>query len=170
MVVSLLMIGLLTSCVVQNTGSVLSEMEPVTDMSEITDLEQLNHRFERWLEREYHNHLHTGIDETPMERFIRDAENTPLKRVSQEELDVAFQVTLYRKVKNDATVSIDSILYQCPPEFIGRKIQIRHPSGNPQDLTIYLNDKPVVKIKKVNPHENANVPAWGISFTKKDQG
>lgn len=135
---------------------------------EIDDLEQLNHQFEHWLEREYHKHLHTGIDQTPMERFMRGVENTPIKRVSQEELDVAFQITLYRKVKNDATVSIDSTLYQCPPEFIGRKIQIRHPSDNPQDLVIYLNDKPVVKIKKVNPHENANVPAWGISFTKKE--
>jgi transposase InsO family protein len=142
-----------------------------SENEEITDLEQLNHQFERWLEREYHKHLHTGINETPMERFIRDIENTPspIKRVSQQELDTAFQITLYRKVKNDATVSIDSTLYQCPPEFIGRKIQIRHPSGSPQDLTIYLNDKPVVNIKKVNPHENANVPAWGISFTKKEQ-
>jgi putative transposase len=104
-----------------------------------------------------------------MERFIRDLDKTIIKRVSQEELDTAFQITIYRKVKNDATVSIDSTLYQCPPEFIGRKIQIRHPSDNPQDLTIYQNDKPLVKIKKVNPHENANVPAWGISFTKKEE-
>jgi putative transposase len=141
-----------------------------TDIEEIEDLEELNNLFEHWLEKEYHKHIHTGIEETPMDRFIRDVEKTHIKRVAQEELDTAFQMTIYRKVKNDATVSIHSVLYQCPPEFIGKKIQIRHPSDNPQDLTIYQNDKPLVKIKKVNPHENANVPAWGISFTKKEQG
>jgi putative transposase len=134
------------------------------ESEKIVDLEELNERFEHWLEKEYHKHLHTGIEETPMERFIRDLEKTTIKRVSQEELDTAFQVTIYRRVKNDATVSIDSIFYQCPPEFIGRRIEIRHPSDNPQDLIIYQNNKPLVKIKKVNPYENANVPAWGISF------
>ena len=138
-------------------------------IEEIEDLEQLNNLFEHWLEKEYHKHFHAGIEETPMDRFIGDVEKTPIKRVSQEELDTAFQMTIYRRVKNDATVSIDSILYQCPPEFIGRKIQIRYPCDNPQDLTIYQNDKPLVKIKKVNPHENANVPAWGISFNNQDQ-
>lgn len=138
-------------------------------IEEINDLEQLNRQFEHWLEKEYHKHLHTGIEETPMDRFMRDVETNPIKRVSQEELDTAFQMTIYRKVKNDATVSINSTLYECPPEFIGKKIQIRHPSDNPQDLTIYQNDTPQVKIKKVNPRENANAPTWGISFTKKEE-
>jgi putative transposase len=138
-------------------------------IDEINDLDQLNHQFEHWLEKEYHKHLHTGIEETPMDRFMRGIEKTPIKRVSQEELDSAFQMTIYRKVKNDATVSIHSILYQCPPEFIGKRIQIRNPADNPQDLTLYQNDTPLVKLKKLDPHQNANVPAWAISFTKKEE-
>jgi putative transposase len=84
-------------------------------------------------------------------------------------LDTAFQMTIRRKVKNDATISFNSQLYECPPQFIGTNIEIRYPSDKPQDLTIYLNNKPLVKIKKVNPHENADIPALGISFTKKEE-
>lgn len=133
---------------------------------EISNLEQLNDLFEHWLEKEYHKHLHTGIGETPMNRFLKD-ESTRIIRVSQHELDNAFQVTIHRKVKNDATISFNSHLYECPPQFIGTKIEIRYPSDKPQDLTIYLNDKPLAKINKVNLHENADSPALGISFTQK---
>ncbi|MGD9162696.1 MAG: DDE-type integrase/transposase/recombinase [Desulfobacteraceae bacterium] len=136
---------------------------------EINDLEQLNSQFEQWLEKEYHKHLHSGIEETPMDRFMRDFKQAAIKRVSLEELDTAFQMTIYRKVKNDATVSVKGDLYQCPPQFIGKKIQLRHPSHKPQELTIYHNDKPLSAIKKVNPHENATPPAWGISFTENQE-
>jgi putative transposase len=135
---------------------------------EISNLALLNDLFEHWLDKEYHKHLHTGIGETPMNRFLKDDE-TQIRRVSQHELDTAFQMTIRRKVKNDATISFNSQLYECPPQFIGTNIEIRYPSDKPQDLTIYLNNKPLVKIKKVNPHENADIPALGISFTKKEE-
>lgn len=136
---------------------------------EINDLEQLNSQFEQWLEKDYHKHLHTGIEETPMDRFMRDFKQTAIKRASLEQLDTAFQMVIHRKVKNDATVSVKGTLYQCPPQFIGKRIQLRHPSDKPQELTIYLNDKPLSAIKKVNPHENATPPAWGISFTENQE-
>jgi len=147
-------------------------------LEEINHLGQLNQQFDHWLEKEYHKHLHTGIGECPMDRFMRDLKNSPIKKVSAEELDTAFQMTIHRKVKNDATVSVNGTLYECPPEFIGKKIQIRYPSDNPQDLTIYQQnthpnsntDTALVKLKKATPHENANVPAWGISFTKVENG
>ena len=93
-----------------------------------------------------------------------DLSNTPIKRVSARELDLAFYISIKRKVKNDSTISVNSILYEVPPAFIGKVIELRHPSDKPFDLTIYENDKPVYKVKRVNPHENANLPAWGIKF------
>lgn len=135
---------------------------------EISNLEMLNDRFEHWLDKEYHKHLHTGIGETPMNRFMKN-NDTQIRRVSQHELDTAFQMTIRRKVKNDATISVNSHLYECPPQFIGTTIEIRYPSDKPRDLTIYLNDKPLAKIKKVNLHENADNHTLGISFTKKEE-
>jgi len=100
---------------------------------------------------------------------MRDIKTTAIKRVCSQELDAAFEMTIQRKVKNDATVSINGTSYQCPPELIGQKIQIRYPSDNPKDLTIYQNDTPLIKLTKTNPVENANVPAWGISFSKEEE-
>jgi transposase InsO family protein len=139
------------------------------DVKEIVDLDQLNERFERWLDKEYHKHFHHGIGTTPMERFSQGLKNTSIKRVSEPELDRAFQITIYRKVKNDSTVSVNKILYECSPKFIGKKIQIRYPSDKAADLTIYENDTPVEKLKKLDIHDNASVPAWGITFSKEDQ-
>jgi transposase InsO family protein len=140
------------------------------DLEEIKDLNQLNQQFEQWLEKEYHKHPHNGINgERPMDRFMEDSKKTPnsMKRVSKEELDRAFRITIQRKVKNDSTISVNGILYECPPEFIGKKIEIRYPSDNPQDLTLYQDDKPLVRLKRTNPHENANPPSWAIKFAKK---
>ena len=140
-------------------------------IDEINSLEQLNQRFERWLEKEYHKHLHTGIAQTPMERYIQDLNSNPtaIKRVAEEELDRAFQVTIKRKVKNDATVSVNSNSYECPHRFIGKTVEIRFPSDKPHQLIIHQEDKPLVQLKQVQPHQNANIPAWSIRFNKEDE-
>jgi len=38
------------------------------------------------------------------------------------------------------------------------------PSGKPDDLTIYMQDKPIAKLGNLNIHENANPPHPGIRF------
>jgi transposase InsO family protein len=143
---------------------------PLVDLAEMVNLEQLNHQFEQWLDKEYHKHPHSGIDnQRPIDRFMQDCKNNQvtIQRVSQVELDRAFQITRHRRVKNDSTISVEGILYDCPPEFIGKKIEIRYPSDKPGDLTLYKDDQPLVKLQKNNPHENANPPSCAIQFTKK---
>ena len=74
-----------------------------------------------------------------------------------------------RRVKNDSTICVNSVLYEVPPTFIGKIIQLRHPSDKPQELTIYENEKPVCIVKRLDPIENAYPPAWGIRFDKKGE-
>lgn len=142
---------------------------PLIDPSEIQDIEDLNEHFARWLHNDYHKSFHQGIATTPMDRFMEGLKDREIKRVSQQELDRAFEITITRVVKNDATVSVHGVLYECPPEFIGKKIEIRYPSDKPEALTIYENDKPLKAIKKVNIHQNANIPAWSISFSREEK-
>ena len=143
----------------------------ILHIGEINSLEQLNLQFERWLEKEYHKHLHTGIGQTPMERYIEDFNSNPsaIKRVAEEELDRAFQVSIKRKVKNDSTVSVNDESYECPQRFIGKTVEIRFPSDKPHHLIIYQDDKPVVELKPVQLHQNANIPAWSIRFNKEEE-
>jgi putative transposase len=131
---------------------------------ETTDLAQLNTSFDRWLDKEYQKSFHHGIQTRPLDRWMDDLATTPIKRVAAQELDLAFYISIKRKVKNDSTISVHSILYETPPRFIGKLIELRYPSDKPQDLAIYEHDKPVHMVKRVNLHENANSPAWGIKF------
>lgn len=102
-----------------------------------------------------------------MDKWMDELRHTPIKRVTAQELDRAFHISIKRKVKNDATVSVHGILYEVPPSFIGKKIEIRYPSDKPEELMLYENDKLACSLKRLNPHENANPPAWGIKFDQE---
>jgi transposase InsO family protein len=140
---------------------------PLVDLSQIECIEDINMHFLRWLDKEYQKSYHHGINTRPMDKWMDDIKHTKIKRVSAQELDLAFLITINRRVKNDSTISVNSILYEVPPSFIGKTIQIRYPLDKPENLTIYENNKPVCRIKRVNPHENSSPPSWGIRFTKK---
>lgn len=147
--------------------TVRSKFLATLPITEINSLEQLNQLFEDWLQKEYHKFRHEGIAATPMERYFDDIKKTTIKRVTEEELDLAFYVTIQRTVKNDSTISIKNVSYECPHRFIGKKIEIRYPADKPHRLTIYQENKPVVQLKPVDPVQNANVPAWRIKFSKE---
>jgi transposase InsO family protein len=149
--------------------TVRSKFMATLPITEINSLEQLNQLFEDWLQKEYHKFRHEGIQTTPMERYFDDIKKTTIKRVTEEELDLAFYVTIQRTVKNDSTISVKNVSYQCPHRFIGRKIEIRYPADKPHLLTIYQEDKPVVQLKPVDLVQNANVPAWQIRFSKEQE-
>jgi hypothetical protein len=132
-------------------------------------IDDLNEAFELWLQDEYHRHIHYGINARPIDKFMDDIKITSPKRLTEEELDTAFQITLHRNVKKDSTVSIGGVLYECPAKFIGKRIEIRHPSDKPDDLTLYVQDKPIEKIRKLNLHENATSPHVGIRFNSEEE-
>jgi transposase InsO family protein len=142
---------------------------PLLELTDIQCLEDLNTSFSSWLDKEYHKCVHTGIKAKPLDKWMDDLKNTSIKRVSSYELDLACYMTIERKVKNDSTVSINGSLYEAPPKFIGKKIEIRYPIDKPDQLHLYENNHPVSRLKKVNPIENANPPAWGIKFDKGDE-
>ncbi len=71
---------------------------PFVDIPELKDIQQLNSHFGRWLNHEYHKQLHHGINTKPMDRLMEALKDTPIKRVSEAQLDRAFEFTLYRKV------------------------------------------------------------------------
>lgn len=139
---------------------------PLLDLTPIDCLDDLNASFSPWLDKDYHRNFHTGIKSKPLDKWMDDLKNTPIKRISSHELDLAFYMTIQRKVKNDSTVSVNGTLYETPPKFIGKKIQIRYPLDKPQQMHLWEDNKPVCLLKKVNPIENANPPAWEIKFHK----
>lgn len=141
---------------------------PKLDFNNFTSLAQLNESFHDWIKNEYHTQHHHGIKDSPQNRYIQNLPKTKVKRITEIELDLAFYKSFKRKVKNDSTVSIDSILYEVPPEYIKEKHEFRCPLGRPLELSLYIDGKAVCKVSPVNLRENFERPYTGIHFNSGD--
>jgi predicted pyridoxine 5'-phosphate oxidase superfamily flavin-nucleotide-binding protein len=70
------------------------------------------------------NSVNRDIDETPMERYSRHIKRIRFPK-SREWLDECFMNRIVRKVNNDSTVSIDTVSYDAPMQFIRMKVEVR---------------------------------------------
>ena len=127
------------------------------DLEALT-LDDLNARLAHWLEQDYHRRRHSGISETPLARYLRSLASIRRRTVSGAELDRVFYRTLQRTVRNDCTVSIARRLWEVPPQYMGRRIEIRHPEGRPSELFLFQDDQPVARLHRVDAAQNATSP------------
>jgi transposase InsO family protein len=130
----------------------------------LDSMDTLNAHFSRWL-AEYHETVHSGIDETPKDRFLKSIASQRIRRIALTELDQSFFESFQRNVKKDATVSLNGCLLEVPCEYIGQKVELRIPLGT-AECTLFDNGRPVQVIKPVCHIENAQKPHTGIHFSK----
>jgi len=135
---------------------------PLLTEDDLASLHTLQDRFEHWLRDDYHLRRHGGIAMKPLDRFLAGSEGTLIQRLSTQEIDHAFMGRITRVVRNDATVKIDSLFYEVPPEFIGARVDIRFPIANPDRLILYRDDQPVRPIQPVDAVDNARFHAHKI--------
>jgi transposase InsO family protein len=121
-------------------------------------VDQLNDRFHRWLDQRYHRRSHSSTGEPPIERFLRSLGSIRPRIATPMELDRVFYRTLFRTVRNDATVSIQRCLWEVPPQYIGSRIEIRHPEARPNQLFLFEQDQAVARLQRVDAAQNANSP------------
>ena len=94
--------------------------------------------YTEYLNASYLNSPHSAIGIAPRERFMKDFEN--ITRKSDEEINECFLHKVVRRVKSDSTISLNSIIYEVPQQFVGKYINVKY---NPKDMSIlYIyNDK-----------------------------
>lgn len=118
-------------------------------------LEELNEAFSVWLNEDYHQKIHSGIDQRPIDRYQNSISRVLIRRLSREELDEIFLIRHERVVNNDATISFKGSLYEVPAAYIRQRIEIRHPVDSPEELYLYDNGVRVGRIKLLDKRENA---------------
>jgi transposase InsO family protein len=128
-------------------------------------IQQINDLFAGWLDSDYHKSFHHGIGCRPLDRWLADAKTIRIRKPSDEELDQAFYQSFVRMVKNDSTIQFEGKLWEVPARYIGKKIEICHPTGSPDQLYLFENGKPVLKLTRCKPSENATPPASSIRFS-----
>ena len=119
--------------------------------SDIASLSEFNESLKEYM-REYNVTFHTGINATPYDRYkaTRDSIKIP---PSSDWLNECFLNRITRKVRNDATITIDKVSYDVPMQFIGATVEIRYEPSNPDSIFIFY-DNTSFPIRKTNKTEN----------------
>ena len=110
-------------------------------LNPVHTLEQLNARLWRWIESEYHQRPHSALEgQTPAERFTQRALNlrTAEPRTDWEAL---FLSRAERRVRLDATFSLEGQLWEVPTHLRGQIIQVRFDPYGWRRVEIWWQDK-----------------------------
>lgn len=94
---------------------------PELSFEPATDLEQLNNRLWNWIENVYHRRAHAALQgESPLQRF-----SSVRLRALPENWQALFYERISRRVRLDATVSLEGQLWEVPVHLRGRAIELR---------------------------------------------
>ncbi len=144
----------------------------------LADLAALNRVLWAWLEAEYHQTPHRGLDGvTPLDRFLQDQ---ALIRPAPEQLELWLRMKVHRKVNRDRTVHLDGRLYEAPDGFAGDTIEVLYDPYDPnrpvhfkrrgestehplRRLDLYTNAL-LRRHARSGPTEETEAPTTGISY------
>ena len=129
-------------------------------------LEALNRTLWAWVEGEYHQTPHRGLDgETPLERWAQSADQVRFPDASLD-LDDLFLFEAKRKVHKDRTISLNGALYEVDAALIGNNVIVRFdpsaPSGRP--VQIWHDGKHIGLAKPLDAYANCFVKRNRPSF------
>lgn len=95
----------------------------------LADLAALNRVFWAWLEAEYHQTPHGGLDgQTPLDRFLEDQ---ALIRPAPEQLELWLRMSVARRVGRDRVVHLDGRLYEAPDGYAGETVEVLYDPYDP---------------------------------------
>nr|WP_238457800.1 DDE-type integrase/transposase/recombinase [Desulforamulus ferrireducens] len=144
------------------------------DPTQIKSFDELNLLFWRWLEEDYHRKTHSALGVSPLDFFMSQAHQITLFS-DPELLKEHFLLRINRKVNHDATLSVDSILYETDQGLANSRVEVRY---EPEWLTIpqrtlplYQEGKLVGEARRVNFYDNAKVKRRGrpTGSSRKDK-
>ena len=121
------------------------------NMDNIHSLAEFNALFQEYI-RSYNTTIHSGINCTPFERYQNTKENTRAPK-SREWLDECFLNRIYRRVRKDATISIERVSYDAPMQFIDQKVEIRF-RPNDMDSAVIIYEDERFPLRPTDRNEN----------------
>ena len=109
------------------------------DIAGIHSLEEFNRLFKEFL-RTYNLTEHSGIGCRPFDRYQATRSRMKIPE-SREWLDEHFLNRVTRRVRKDATITIDRMSYDVPMQFIGQTVEIRFRPGEPDSAVLFYEDE-----------------------------
>lgn len=127
------------------------------DPSKISSISELNELLWEYLERDYHQNIHSSIGMKPIDKFIKNVDK--IKYISsKEELDFIFLHKVVRTVKKDSTISIFNTIYEVPMEYIDEKVNVRFDATDMKKAYLFsIAGKCIKEIYPVDKIANSKV-------------
>lgn len=136
---------------------------PTLTASDTSSIDALNRRLWAWVEGEYHQTPHGGLDgTTPLDAWAMRSGDI---RVPGPEVDLRemFLFEQKRRVHRDRTVSLDGLLYEVDASVVGEVVVLRYdPSKRGAPIDVWHRGKKV--------HTARVVDAYANCFVKRNQG
>ena len=127
------------------------------DRDLVRTLDDLNSRFQVWLDSVYHREKHGVLETTPLQRWQRDIEHirqlppsTDLRRL--------FFYRLDRLVRRDSTFLVHRRFYEAPPHLAGRRVEVRFDPLDAIEMEIDFEGQLVATARPVDAIVNAQLP------------
>jgi transposase InsO family protein len=110
---------------------------PEVEASNLTTLTDLNESLWAWIECVYHQHEHSETKQAPLARYTVGLEQ--VRHADPETVRRAFLWREKRKVRKDATLSLQGNRYQVEPQLAGRAIELRFDPFDLSQIELYLD-------------------------------
>jgi putative transposase len=136
---------------------VRTSMLPHLTTEILADLSQLNRVFWAWLEAEYHQTPHRGLDGlTPLDRFLQDQ---ALVRPAPDHLEAWLRMKVARRVGRDRTVHLDGRLYEAPDGFAGEIVEVLYDPYDPSRPVHFRRRGETAErpLRRLDLHTNASL-------------
>ena len=129
------------------------------DAQALDSLQTLNRSLWAWIEGEYHNSPHRGIEgRTPLEQWALASAGVRYPDATLD-LDEIFLFEARRRVHKDRTVSLNGRLYEVDPLLVGQRVILRYDPDAPpsRPLDVVHDGKPAGKATRLDAYANTAV-------------
>jgi len=120
-----------------------------------SSLAELNSRFWQWLNVEYHQRRHSALDgQSPGARFVARAGQ--LRCLGDDiDLDGLFLARTTRRVRLDATISLEGKTFEAPVALRGRDVEVRYDPFAFARVEVWLDDRFIADAKLCDKYLNS---------------
>jgi len=122
-----------------------------TQFNSISQLNQLTHE---WIENDYNNQYHSGIQMCPVDRFNLDHARIHYITDDQYSEEIFF-IEEQRKVSKTNVFSINATAFEAPVDLRGKTIHVRYCRTRKDRYIVYFNDKRMGDATALDVHHNA---------------
>jgi len=136
--------------------TVRMQLLPLLGEADFRSLEALNRRLWAWIEGEYHQAPHKGLDgETPADRWARCSDEVKMPGADLGEL---FLFEQKRRVAKDRTVSLHGVVYEVDAALVGETVTLRFdPARLGRPVQVWHRGQYVHEARRVDVYANCFV-------------